>query len=89
MPIHLTIDGLPLSFTDENLKELFASYGPVLRAVMDDPHHIPTYRYGLVEMATVEGAGRARAALNRTTLNDQLILVFESLSQYGANSGLG
>lgn len=80
MPIRLTIDGLPQSFTDENLKELFRSYGQVLTATIIYPHHIPSYHYGLVEMTTVEEAERACQALNRAMIDQQLILVFRSLN---------
>ena len=77
----LTVDGLPQSFTDENLKELFASYGQVLNATIIYPQHIPSCRYGFVEMATVEEADHARQALNRTMIDHQLVLVFRSRSE--------
>lgn len=83
MPDILTVDGLPQSFTDENLKDLFTSYGDVLTATIISPQHIPSYRYGFVQMATAAEAERARQALNRTTIDHQLILVFKSMSQYG------
>lgn len=83
MPNRLTVDGLPHSFTDENLKELFESYGRVLRAKMVHSDHIPTYRYGFVEMATMEEAELARLALNRTRIDDHLILVFIATDENG------
>ena len=59
MPDILTVDGLPPSFTDENLKELFISYGQVLTATIIFAQHIPSYRYGFVEMATAAEAEHA------------------------------
>lgn len=83
MPAILTVDGLPPSFTDEKLKGLFTSYGQVLTATIIYPQHIPSYRYGCVEMATTIEADRARQALNRTMIDHQLILVFRSRSDSG------
>jgi hypothetical protein len=57
MPNHLTVDGFPQSFTDENLKEVFTLYGHVLTATII--YRIPSYRYGLVAMATMAEAERA------------------------------
>jgi RNA recognition motif-containing protein len=64
--VRVTIDGLPESFADEDLKALFSPYGPVLTAAVIDAAHILSYRYGVVELGTVEQAKQARAALNRT-----------------------
>ena len=83
MPAVLTVDGLPRSFSDDHLKDLFASYGRVLTATIIDSQHIPSYRYGFVEMATTEEANQARHALNRTMIDHELILVFRSRSCYG------
>ena len=83
MPDILTVDGLPQFFTDENLKDLFTSYGDVLTATIISPQHIPSYRYGFVQMATQAQADRACQALNRTMIDHRLILVFKSMSRYG------
>jgi hypothetical protein len=40
MPNHLTVDGFPQSFTDENLKEVFTLYGHVLTATIIYPHSV-------------------------------------------------
>lgn len=78
MPDILTVDGLPQSFTDENLKELFAPYGHVLTAHMIQPRYFLLYPYGFVQMATTVEAEQAREALNRTRIDHHLILVFRS-----------
>ena len=90
MPDILTVDGLPQSFTDENLKALFTPYGHVLTVTIISPQYIPSYRYGLVEMASPAEADKACQALNRTMIDHRLILVFRSMSQYravGSSSG--
>ena len=76
MPARLTVDGLPEWFTDYDLKELFMPYGGVLTARIIEAQYIPSYRYGFVEMVTMAEAERAREALNRTRIDDHLILVF-------------
>jgi RNA recognition motif-containing protein len=58
-----------------DLKELFTPYGRVLTARIIEDQYIPSYRYGFVEMATMAEAERAREALNRTRIDDHLILV--------------
>jgi RNA recognition motif-containing protein len=72
----LTVDGLPERFSDYDLKELFTPYGRVLTACIIEPQYIPSYRYGFVEMLTMAEAERAREALNRSRIEDHLILVF-------------
>lgn len=78
MAYRLTVDGLPRSFTDEDLQELFQSYGRILKAMMIHSLHIPSYHYGSIEMATADEAERAREALNGTMVDHHVILVFTS-----------
>lgn len=52
MPNRLTVDGLPHSFTDENLKNLFASYGRVLRAAMTRIAHPHVMFNGMFALET-------------------------------------
>jgi hypothetical protein len=61
-----------------DLKELLTSYGDVLVANMVKPQYFASYRYGLVEMATMAEAEGARQALNRTRGDGHLILVIHS-----------
>ena len=85
MPARLTVDGLPEWFTDYDLKELFAPYGHVLTARIIQAQYFPTYRFGFVEMVTIAEAELARLALNRTRIDDHLILVFIVSDEMGAD----
>jgi RNA recognition motif-containing protein len=60
----LLVDGLPLSVTSDNLKDLFVPFGPVAWArVVTDPMGV-SLTFGYVAMATHEGAEAAMLALN-------------------------
>jgi RNA recognition motif-containing protein len=83
VPARLTVDGLPESFSDDDLKELLAPYGHVLTARMIQAQYFPTYRYGFVKMATMAEAERAREVLNRTRIDGHLILVFIATDEDG------
>jgi RNA recognition motif-containing protein len=83
VPARLTVDGLPEWFADQDLKELFIPYGHVLTARIIQAQYFPTYRFGFVEMATMAEAERAREALNRTRIDDHLILVFIATDEDG------
>ncbi len=63
----LYVGGLAYSVTDEQLHQLFASYGTVQSAkVVTDRDSDRSRGFGFVEMSTQEEAQKAMAALNGT-----------------------
>ena len=83
MPARLTVDVLPEWFTEHDLKDRFTPYGHGLTARIIQAQYFPTYRFGFVEMVTMAEAELARLALNRTRIDDHLILVFIATDENG------
>jgi RNA recognition motif-containing protein len=80
----LFLDGLPPSFSTQQLKDLLAPFGTVRSAlVMIDPAG-KSLRMGKVEMSTPRGAERAIQNLHRSHLQGRLLLVFTHVEQGGS-----
>lgn len=77
MGTKLRVDGLPLSFSNQQLIELFVPFGIVLSAwVITDPRG-QSLRMGEVEMSTPQEAQKAMGTLHRSYVQGTLLLVFE------------
>jgi RNA recognition motif-containing protein len=80
----LFVEGLPPSFSTQQLMDLFAPFGTVLSAlVIIDPAG-KSLRMGKVEMSTPRGAERAIQKLHRSHLQGTLLLVFKHVEQGGS-----
>jgi RNA recognition motif-containing protein len=78
------VEGLPPSFSNQQLTELFAPFGIVLSAsVIKDPAG-NSLRMGDVEMSTPREAKKAVQKLHRSYLQGELLLVFEDLRKGGS-----
>ena len=81
MATKLLVEGLPPSFSNQQLPELFAPFGMVLSAsVLRDPAG-NSFRMGDVEMSTPREAERAMQKLHRSYLQGELLLVFERIGK--------
>jgi RNA recognition motif-containing protein len=80
----LFLEGLPPSFSAQQLKDLLAPFGTVLSAlVIIDPAG-ESLRMGKVEMSTPREAERAIQKLHRSHLQGKLLLVFKQVNQGGS-----
>jgi RNA recognition motif-containing protein len=71
----ILLDGLPLSFTDEDLRRICAPFGVVTRAhLVRMPDGTPI-GFGRVEMDSMEGAEAARQGLDGRPLTHHTIAV--------------
>ena len=72
----LMIDGLPASFSEIQLSDLFSQFGKVLSAsvLMDSMGR--SLRMGKVTMSTEEEANKAKLALHRSNLSGNVLIVF-------------
>jgi RNA recognition motif-containing protein len=68
MGTRLFVDGIPVSFTDLQLKDLFIRYGTVLSAEIVRNPRVVSLRFGYVEMAMRHEANMAVRQLNRLQL---------------------
>jgi RNA recognition motif-containing protein len=75
----LFVDGLPRSFDDQQLHDLFAGYGQVVSARILTSVSARLPLAGYVVMASAEETDRAIEALDRTRLNGQWLLVGRAL----------
>lgn len=74
----LLVDGLPATVSNDRLREVFASHGTVISALVISSVHTPSVIIGSVGMATVPDAERAAQALHRTMIENHMVLVFPS-----------
>lgn len=82
MSIHLYVGNLPYSVTDEQLADLFASYGEVTVAhVATEPGGRRSRGFGFVYMTDEAAARAAMASISGTTLEDRTLNVNEVRSQ--------
>ena len=78
----LFVGNLSYSVDREKLKELFAEHGEV-----SNVNIIEGKGFGFVEMATKEGAEKAKVALNGTQLDGRTLNVDEARPQRDKDSG--
>ena len=78
----LYVGNLDYSVTDEDLKELFASYGEVKYVKL-----IEDRGFGFVEMASQSEAEKARQALNGTKLKERVLKIDEARPQRNRGRG--
>jgi len=76
MTHELMIDGLPSSYSEQQLNNLFSQFGRVLSAsvLMDSTGR--SLRMGKVTMSTEEEAKKAKLALHRSNLSGSVLIVF-------------
>jgi hypothetical protein len=72
----LIVDGLPSSFNDHQLHDLFAMYGTVVSAQMVQVAGKPSAGIGCVKMSSRAEGNAAVAALNGSRVHGKLVLVF-------------
>lgn len=76
MEKRLFVAGIPFSFNDVNLKDLFAKFGTVESAtIITDRDTGRSKGFGFVEMSTAEEAQAAIKELNNSTVEDRKIVV--------------
>jgi RNA recognition motif-containing protein len=73
----LRVDGLPHSFSTQQLKELFAPFGTVLSAWVITDSTGQSLGMGEVELSTPQEAQKALGTLHRSYVQGTLLLVFE------------
>jgi RNA recognition motif-containing protein len=73
----LRVDGLPHSFSTQQLNDLFAPFGIVLSALVITGPTGQSLRMGEVEMSTPQEAQKALGKLHRSYVQGTLLLVFE------------
>ena len=77
--MNVYIGKLPFSTTDENLAELFRTYGQVLSArVVKDRDTGQSKGFGFVEISNEQEALAAISALNNTSLEGHTLIVNEA-----------
>ena len=76
MQTSLYIDGLPVDFTDEELRRLVQPYGTVLVAMMTVSSKDPGHGRGYIQMLTGREAAAAKVDLHRTPVHGNEIVVF-------------
>jgi RNA recognition motif-containing protein len=73
----LLIEGLPPSFSNQQLKELVAPFGTVVSARMIFGSKGQSLRMGEVELSTPQEAMRAMDKLHESSIQGARIFVFE------------
>jgi RNA recognition motif-containing protein len=82
MSANIYVGSLPYSIKDEQLQELFATYGTVEAArVITDKYTGQSRGFGFVEMGSQDEAQRAIQALNGTQLDGRTLVVNEARPQ--------
>jgi RNA recognition motif-containing protein len=71
----LFVEGFPESYTDQQLYDFFAPFGPVVSARVVRGRTGESLRFGFVEMASEEEAVQAQQALHRTWIEGQSLIV--------------
>jgi cold-inducible RNA-binding protein len=80
----LMVEGLPPSFSTQDLKDLFAPFGTVLSARVITDSTGQSLGMGAVEMSTPLEAERAIGRLHRSYVQGVYLLVFEQAEKGGA-----
>jgi RNA recognition motif-containing protein len=76
MDKRLFVAGIPFSFDEASLKDLFSKYGTVESAtIITDRESGRSKGFGFVEMSTPEEANSAIEKLNNTKIEDRNIVV--------------
>lgn len=76
MATNIYVGNLPWSTTDQELADMFAQYGPVIKAqVIKDRDTGRSRGFGFVEMPTDEDANRAIDALNNQPMGGRPLTV--------------
>lgn len=82
------VGGLPYSTTEQELSDLFATHGAVQSArIITDKFTGKSRGFGFVEMATVDEAQKAIAALHATQLGGRTLTVNEARPQEPRSGG--
>ena len=91
MGTRIYVGNLPYSADDEQLRQLFASYGTVVDArVITDRNTGQSKGFGFVEMSTEDEARAAIAGLNGTLLGNRPLRLDEAAERpAGGRSGGG
>jgi RNA recognition motif-containing protein len=72
----LYVGSLPFSTTEEELHELFSSYGPIASVrIVTDKFTGMSKGFGFVEMENADDASKAVAGLNGKALNGRTLIV--------------
>lgn len=75
----LYVGSLPFSTTEEELHELFSSYGPIASVrIVTDKFTGMSKGFGFVEMETQDDARKAIEGLNGKALNGRTLIVNEA-----------
>lgn len=82
--VDLFVDGLPPSFSNKDLTDLFTGFGTVLRADVARNKEGNSLRFGFVTMGTSREAYRAIASLHGALVEDHLLLVMLAENQWSA-----
>lgn len=83
MQTKLLVDGFPSSFTDQDLKNLFAPFGLVISvSIMRDPNG-ESLRMGEVEMVLPQEARKAKEKLHLSYVQGKMLLVFFETKENG------
>jgi RNA recognition motif-containing protein len=72
--MNLFVDGLPTSFSSQDLSDLFTDFGTVLKAEVVKNKEGHSLQFGFVAMGTSGEAYRAMASLNGSIVSDHLLL---------------
>jgi len=80
----LFVDGLPPSFSNKQLADLFAGFGTVLRADVAKNKQGTSLQFGFVTMGTSREAYNAMAHLHKSTVDGHLLLVMFAENQWSA-----
>jgi len=72
----LTIEGVPPTYNDQDLKNLFARFGTVVSAEIARDPHGQSLRIGKVQMSLPQEAKKAKHTLNMSYLEGALLSVF-------------
>ena len=75
MATRLFVDGIPSYFSENELRSLFLPYGTVLHTEVVRASSGRSLRFGFVEMATCQEAGRAMSGLNRSRVEQGKLIV--------------
>jgi polyadenylate-binding protein len=80
----LLVDGFPSSFTEQDLKNLFAPFGSVISvSIIRDPKG-ESLRMGHVEMAFPQEARKAKQKLHMSYVQGKMLLVFVEGKEKGS-----
>jgi RNA recognition motif-containing protein len=90
MAKRIYVGGLPYSFADQDLENLFAAHGAVASAqVVSDRYTGQSKGFGFVEMSTESDASAAINSLNGTQVGGRSITVNEAKPREDRSSGGG